>query len=179
MAVSDKMTPRTIAEQSKLKGLDFVATADCLHPRWVEMLKNELTETDRGVLAHKESDIKFVLSTEVEDNRRVHHLIFLPDYNAVDKLYNEFAKYSKDIDADGRAHIRLDGEKIAEKVIDLGGLIGPSHAFVPWTSIFKEYDSIKECYKNFSDDICFLELGLSADSEMADNISKEIERLQA
>ena len=50
-----------------------------------------------------------------------------------------------------------------------GCIIGPAHAFTPWTSIYKEYDSIMDCYGKMPD---FLELGLSADSDMADTIEE-------
>jgi uncharacterized protein (TIGR00375 family) len=43
-----------------------------------------------------------------------------------------------------------------------GGLIGPAHAFTPWTSLYASFDSPKGCYGE--ERIDFLELGLSADS---------------
>ncbi|MBU2559919.1 endonuclease Q family protein, partial [archaeon] len=49
---------------------------------------------------------------------------------------------------------------------------GPSHAFVPWTSIYKEYESISECYGKNTKKVKFLELGLSADSVMAGRIKE-------
>jgi uncharacterized protein (TIGR00375 family) len=47
-------------------------------------------------------------------------------------------------------------------VHDLGGLIGPAHAFTPWTALFAAYNRVGECYG--SERIDFLELGLSADT---------------
>ena len=46
-------------------------------------------------------------------------------------------------------------------------LIGPAHAFTPWTGMYKSYDSIFDCYEKKPD---FVELGLSADTFMADRI---------
>jgi uncharacterized protein (TIGR00375 family) len=73
------------------------------------------------------------------------------------------------MDADGRPRIRMNGKEIMEISHQYGCIIGPAHAFTPWTSIYKTYDSIKDCYDKMPD---FLELGLSADSEMADTIEE-------
>jgi len=51
-------------------------------------------------------------------------------------------------------------------------LIGPSHAFTPWTSMYKEFDSMRACYGDRVGDVKFLELGLSADTSMADKIAE-------
>jgi uncharacterized protein (TIGR00375 family) len=76
------------------------------------------------------------------------------------------------MDKDGRPHVRLNGEQIVDFVSEVSGLIGPSHAFTPWTAIYKEYNSLKECYGRHASKVKFLELGLSADTNMADRISE-------
>ena len=44
-----------------------------------------------------------------------------------------------------------------------------AHAFTPWTGMYKFHDSIYDCYEKKPD---FVELGLSADTSMADTISE-------
>ena len=73
------------------------------------------------------------------------------------------------MDSDGRPKIRMNGAEIMDIARDKGCLVGPSHAFTPWTSLYKEYDSFYDCYGEKPD---FLELGLSADSDMADRIKE-------
>jgi uncharacterized protein (TIGR00375 family) len=73
------------------------------------------------------------------------------------------------MDADGRPRVRMNGSEIMNIAHENGCIIGPAHAFTPWTSIYKEYNSIKDCYGKMPD---FLELGLSADSDMADTIEE-------
>lgn len=63
----------------------------------------------------------------------------------------------------------MQGGEIMDIAREAGCLVGPSHAFTPWTSIYKEYNSIYDCYHQKID---FLELGLSADSDMADRINE-------
>jgi len=75
-----------------------------------------------------------------------------------------------DIDKDGRPHVRLNGEQLVECVEEVSGLLGPSHAFTPWTAVYKEYNSLGECYGRHAGKVKFLELGLSADTDMADRI---------
>ncbi len=174
-AVSGNMIPKTIGEQAPLKGLNMLGTADILNERWIKLVKEQLKPVDDSVFEH-ENGTRFVLQTEVEDNRRVHHIIIFPSLSKVSEVREKFKNKCKDLESDGRPRIWLNAEELAEICIEAGCLIGPSHAFTPWTAIYKEYDSIKECYGSQHKKIYFLELGLSADTDMADNIS-ELHRL--
>ncbi|MEE8168874.1 MAG: TIGR00375 family protein [Candidatus Hydrothermarchaeales archaeon] len=168
-ATSNKMDLETISRQAILKGLSVVGTGDALHSKWLDEIKS-LNPYSEGV--YELNDCKFVITVEVEDNRRVHHVIFIPDIASAESLRESLAKFSVDMEQDGRPHLRLGGEEIVEHVEEVDGLVGPSHAFVPWTSIYKEYNSLKECYGSKVDKIKFLELGLSADTYLADRISE-------
>jgi uncharacterized protein (TIGR00375 family) len=117
-------------------------------------------------------DIRFVLTVEVEDIKRVHHLILVPDISKAEELYEAFAEYSSDIEENGRPRANLDGAEIAEYAVQTGSLIGPAHAFTPWTSMYAYHDALRECYDDMVGDISFLELGLSADSDYADRIEE-------
>jgi uncharacterized protein (TIGR00375 family) len=66
----------------------------------------------------------------------------------------------------------MNGAQIADLVLEAGGLIGPSHAFTPWTGIYAYYRSLAGCYQEKADRIAFIELGLSADTDYADRISE-------
>jgi len=170
-ATSKDMELGAIAENAKLKGLDIIGTGDALHKLWLEDI--EELDFEEGIGRIKgEKETGFVLTTEVEDKNRVHHLILFPELKAVYGIKEELARFSKDIDIDGRPHLSIGGEEITRACHKFKALIGPSHAFVPWTSIYKEFDSIKECYGE--EKIDFLELGLSADTEIAEKI-KELE----
>jgi len=168
-ATSKDMELGAIAENAKLKGLDIIGTGDALHKLWLEDIE-ELDFKEGVGRIEGEKKTGFVLTTEVEDKNRVHHLILFPELKAVYGIKEEFQKFSKDLDIDGRPHLSIGGEEIAKICHKFKALIGPSHAFVPWTSIYKEFDSIKECYGK--EKIDFLELGLSADTEMADKIEE-------
>jgi uncharacterized protein (TIGR00375 family) len=164
------MELKTIAQQAELKGLMLVGTGDALHPRWLESIKSELGTVGEGVFAHPEFSTSFILTAEIEDIHRVHHLVLMPDLGIAEELRSVFSKYSEDIDSDGRAKVALRASEIVDIVVERGCAVGPAHAFTPWTSMYKEFNSLTECYGDASKKVSFLELGLSADTEMADRI---------
>jgi PHP family Zn ribbon phosphoesterase len=69
-------------------------------------------------------------------------------------------------------HVRLDGATIAGHVHRFGGLIGPAHAFTPWTAMYAYHDSLEDCYGDLAPYVPFVELGLSADTNYADRIAE-------
>ena len=171
-ATSERMILDTIAQQAKLKGLAFVGTGDVFHPRWFESIEAELKEVAEGTFEHPRYGTRFVLTVEVEDKQRVHHLVFLPSLSTVESVREQLAKHSSDMDSDGRARVDLAAPEIVDIVVAHDCLIGPAHAFTPWTSMYKEFDSMLTCYGERVGDVKFLELGLSADTDMADRIAE-------
>jgi len=167
-AVSEKMEIPILAKQAKLKGVDLLATGDCLHSKWLTHLKENLNGNE--IFEH--NGTKFVLQVEVQDKNRVHHVILLPSFSKVFELREKFIRYSKDMDSNGRPSLDLSGEEIAEKVLECEGLIGPAHAFTPYFGIYAHFNSLKDCYGAYAKKLAFLELGLSADSKLADKISE-------
>jgi len=153
MAVSGEMHPEKLLAACKIKGLHILGTGDALHTdwqnEWIPFLSNN-------------NGICVIPSGEVEDNRRVHHLILAEDFDQFTQLRDLLKPFSKSIGTNGRPHVNLSGEAIAEKTHDVGALIGPAHAFTPWTALYAYHNSVSDCYG--SQHIDFLELGLSSDS---------------
>lgn len=168
MATSEKMDLPTIAHESQKKGIQLVATGDCLHPKWLSNIK-ELKE-EKGLF--KLNQTYFVLTVEIEDRNQVHHLLILPETSKAEELYERMKNHSRNLDIDGRPKVDLGGVEIAEIAREIGALVGPSHAFTPWTAMYAYHNSLKECYGERMDYIYFLELGLSADTSYADRISE-------
>ncbi len=168
---SKNMTVPLLAEQAPLKGLDVVATADALHPRWRKHLRENLVE-ENGLYSAENSKTRFIVQVEVEDKKRVHHVILLPSLTAADNLADALSRFSPNMKSDGRPNLSLTGEEIVGYVVDAGGLVGPSHAFTPWTAVYKEYDSLRDCYGDNLKHVSFLELGLSADTGRADRVEE-------
>lgn len=166
-ATSNNMVIDVIAPQAKLKGLQLVGTGDGFHPGWLDIIKDSTTPSGDGIYFKEDCD--FIITAEVEDNKRVHHLLILPSLESAHELREKMVSVDKE--KEGRPRVRMNGAAIMDLVHEYDGLIGPAHAFTPWTSLYKTYDSHMDCYGKKPD---FLELGLSADTNMADVI-KELE----
>ncbi|HHH78201.1 MAG TPA: hypothetical protein ENL18_03195, partial [Thermoplasmatales archaeon] len=90
------MNIKTLSREARRKGIHLLATGDCLHPLWLEEIKKEAGGgggggMDGGTGKRKAGNgifdvdgVKFLLSTEVEDKNRVHHLILFPSLYAVE-----------------------------------------------------------------------------------------------
>jgi uncharacterized protein (TIGR00375 family) len=171
MASSRRMELPTIAREASKKGMELIGTADCTHPKWLEEIKR-VSVSDEEI---RIDEIYFIPTTEIEDRNRVHHLLILPSISKAEELAERIAPFGN-LEADGRPSVRLNGTELAEIVKDIGALIGPCHAFTPWTALYGYHDSLKSCYGDMTDYISFLELGLSADSDYADRI-QDLHRL--
>jgi len=171
MATSKKMELPTIAVEAAKKGIDLVGTGDCIHPKWLTAIKEAALDDETIRI----NDTYFVPTTEIEDKNRVHHLLILPSISKAKELAGMMGKYGN-LAVDGRPTVNLDGCRIAEAARDVGAMIGPAHAFTPWTAMYAAHDSLESCYGDMTDYVSFVELGLSADSDYADRI-KELHRL--
>ncbi len=169
--VSKHISIPLLSEQARFKGLEVLSTADILHAKWFEHVQNHLVETENGVYMDTNQKTFFIIGTEIEDQHRIHHLIYLPDLTRAKEL-REKVKTRGILDCSmcGRPKLRISAEEISQTVHDLGGILGPAHSFTPYTGLFSRYKSLSEAYGETVSFIPFLELGLSADTDMADTI---------
>lgn len=165
MASSKDMLIKNIAPKAKLKGLGLIGTGDGLHPKWLDIIEQSTEYVGDGI--YSSGDMDFVITTEIEGKNKIHHLIIIPDIDIARELSEKLP--SKNKDTDGRPKTNLDGVDILELVRQYDCLIGPAHAFTPWTGMYKSFDSIYDCYEKKVD---FVELGLSADTDMADKVGE-------
>ncbi|MEM1513979.1 MAG: TIGR00375 family protein [Candidatus Thermoplasmatota archaeon] len=164
---SEKIDLKNLAKGAKKKGLHILGTGDCLHEKWqkeiIKYYKNEKIEVD---------GINFILTCEIEDKNRVHHLLLFPDFGSVEQFKERIKNYIKD-ELTGRPKIFVDGKQLIDLSSEANALIGPAHAFTPYTSLYAYFNSVIEYYGKKPS---FVELGLSADSSYADRI-KELNSL--
>lgn len=164
-ASSKDMLIKNMAPKSKLKGLQLLGTGDAFHPGWLDIIEESTKYAGDGI--YTLDDMNFVLTTEVEGKHRIHHLIIIPNIDIARELSDKLV--SKNKTTDGRPRTGYAGSELLELVKEYDCMIGPAHAFTPWTGMYKSYDSIYDCYDKKPD---FVELGLSADTFMADTISE-------
>jgi uncharacterized protein (TIGR00375 family) len=153
IAVSRFMQPEELIRGCVTKGIHVLGTGDALHPVW-----------QKGWEPYLENDAEIVIvpQGEIEDQNRVHHLILAEDPDRFSQLRDLLTGKCKSFETSGRPHVYLSGGEIASLAHEVGALVGPAHAFTPWTAMFASFESVPACYGE--EKIDFLELGLSADS---------------
>ncbi len=163
---------KLLSLNAKKKGLDFLATGDCLQPQWLKSITN-LDPLDEGTFAYE--DTLFVLSSEVQTEDKVHHLLYFPDVTSLYDFRENIRKFNVDFTT-GRPVIPISSEKLACIAIDASSLIGPAHIFDSFTGLYSRYEGLHDCYGSAASKIFFAELGLGVDTYHADMI-KELHHL--
>jgi uncharacterized protein (TIGR00375 family) len=172
------------------KGMGLLATGDWTHPKWIAELKKNLDEDGSGILKIKEeikkniilpknyNEPKFFLSTEVSlvytqggKGRRVHLLLWVPDFETADKINQKLTSMKMNISSDGRPIMKISARDFTELALNINpkNLIIPAHIWTPWFAIFGSmsgFDSIKDCFLDMAPEIHGVETGLSSDPVM-------------
>jgi len=188
-AVSKDMVIPVMAGWGRKKGIDLLATGDWTHSLWMVELQANLEEVSEGIFRSKADPdgSRFLLSTEISSIytqggrvRRVHTLVFAPSFAVARKINEELLKRGCNLSSDGRPIVGLSCKQLAEIVlaVDEKCLVIPAHCWTPWFSLYGSkggFDSIEECFGEFSNKIFAVETGLSSSPEMNWRI-KELER---
>jgi len=185
-ATSKDMDLENLDKWAKIKGIKVLGTGDFTHPEWLKNLKEKLHPSERGLFKLKNSpspnlgrdnETRFILTSEISciyskqgKVRKIHILIFAPDFETVEKI-NAHLSWIGNLKADGRPILGLDAKELAKIVLDVSQdcLIVPAHAWTPWFAIFGSksgFDSIEECFEDYSKYIYAIETGLSSDPKM-------------
>ena len=205
------MNLESLDKWAKLKGIKVLGTGDFTHPEWFKSLKEKLTPAEPGLFKIKNGDnsTRFILTSEIsciysktlaaakgekEDLsslpknrvRKIHIIIFAPSFDIVDKI-NAHLGWIGNLKSDGRPILGLDAKELAKIVLGISKdcLIVPAHAWTPWFSIFGSksgFDSIEECFEEYSKYIYAIETGLSCYDEntevLTDNGWKKFLQIQ-
>lgn len=193
IATSKNLIPEYLDYWARLKGITVVGTGDFTHPGWVKELKEKLEPAEHGLFKLKEeylrkseektvwpSDtmVRFILTSEIssiykknEKTRKVHNVIFAPDFAVVDKIQRALTRIGGNITSDGRPILGLDSRDLLEIALQASENIFfvPAHIWTPWFSALgakSGFDSIDECYDDLAQYIYAVETGLSSDPAM-------------
>lgn len=181
-ATSSNLNLPNLEKYARLKGINLLGTGDFTHPKWIAELKNGLKEDGSGILA-SESGFHFVLQGEISNiytqdgkGRRVHTLLLARNFEIVEQINAALLKKGR-LDYDGRPIFGFSCIELVEmmKKIDEDIEIVPAHAWTPWYGIFGSmtgFDSVEECFKEYSHKIHAIETGLSSDPAMNWRLSR-------
>ncbi len=191
-ATSPDLNLESLSKWAQLKGVQVVGTGDIAHPGWLQELKTKLEPAEAGLFRLKaevaaavqatvpaacQQPVRFLLCGEVSNIykkrdavRKIHHLLFLPDFAAVERLQAALEKIGN-IRADGRPILGLDSRNLLEITLqtDPRSYLIPAHIWTPWFAILGSksgFDTIEECFDDLTPHIFALETGLSADPPM-------------
>jgi len=124
-----------------------------------------------------EIDLRYLLTSEVSciykkknKTRKIPLLVFMPNFEAAQKL-NAHLGWLGNLKADGRPILGLDAKEVAKIVFNVSpeAVIVPSHAWASHFSIFSfdfGFNSLQECFDEYSRNIFAIETGLSSDPAM-------------
>nr|WP_205863846.1 UvrD-helicase domain-containing protein [Planosporangium mesophilum] len=194
-ACSRDLNLDTLSWWARRKGITLLGTGDFTHPAWYDHLRESLVPAEPGLyrlhpdreadvlrklpprLAGQDVPVRFQLSVEIstiykrgDRTRKVHHLIYLPDLDAVARFNTALGRIGN-LGADGRPILGLDSRDLLEITLEASpdGYLVPAHIWTPWFSALGSksgFDAIADCYADLADHIFAVETGLSSDPEM-------------
>lgn len=166
------------------KGIQIVGIIDCASPYVIEDIEDflktgEAYEIKDGGIIYKDK-VCIILGSEIETSEinddgktgSAHNLCYFPSLADIKNFSREMSKHIKNITLSSqRADIS------AYELIDIvernNGILIPAHAFTPHKSFYGNCTSrLERIFKEKFEKIFAIELGLSSDTELADQISE-------
>jgi uncharacterized protein (TIGR00375 family) len=183
---------RNLAWWALRKGITVVGTGDFTHPAWAEELTATLVPAEPGLLRLRpdlesrlrretpgscDRPVRFMLSVEIstiyrrgDRTRKVHHLLYAPDFEAADRITRALSKIGN-LASDGRPILGLDSRDLLEITLTGGAgcYLVPAHVWTPWFAALGSrsgFDSVADCYADLASHVFAIETGLSSDPPM-------------
>ena len=166
------------------KGINIAGIIDCASPYVIEDIESflktgEAYEIKDGGIIYKDK-VCIILGSEIETSETgingncgsAHNICFFPHLKDIKGFSNEMSKHIKNITlssqrADISAYDLID---IVEKY---NGILIPAHCFTPHKSFYGNCtDRLEKIFKEKYNKVLAIELGLSSDTNLADNISE-------
>ena len=166
------------------KGIQVVGIIDCASPYVIEDIENflksgEAYEIEEGGIIYKD-EICILLGSEVETSEKgrngkagaAHNLCFFPHLQDIKAFSQDMSKHIKNITLSTQRS-NVSGYELVDIVEKYHGIVIPAHIFTPHKSYYGNCtDRLAYIFKEKLDNIFAVELGLSADTELADKISE-------
>ena len=171
-------------ECEERKGINVVGIIDCASPYVIEDIENflktgEAYELKDGGIIYKDK-VCILLGSEVETTEvgrngkhgAAHNVCFFPYLKDIKAFSNEMSKHIKNITLSTQ-HSDISGYELIDIVEKYSGILIPAHIFTPHKSYYGNcVDRLKDVFKEKYDKIFAVELGLSSDTFLADQISE-------
>ena len=166
------------------KGVQVVGIIDCASPYVIEDIENflktgEAYEIEDGGIIYKDK-VCILLGSEVETSEvgrnghkgAAHNVCFFPHLKDIKGFSNEMSHHVKNITLSTQRS-DLSGYELIDLVEKYNGILIPAHIFTPHKSYYGNcVDRLEDIFKEKSNKIFAVELGLSSDTFLADTISE-------
>ncbi len=166
------------------KGIQVAGIIDCASPYVIEDIENflktgEAYELKDGGIIYKDK-VCILLGSEVETSEKgrngksgsAHNVCFFPYLKDIKGFSNELAKHVKNVTLSTQRS-DLSGYDLIDIVEKYNGIVIPAHIFTPHKSYYGNCtDRLKDIFKEKYNKIFAVELGLSSDTFLADEISE-------
>ena len=170
------------------KGINVVGIIDCASPYVIEDIENFLKtgdayELEDGGIIYKDK-VCIILGSEVETSEKgrngksgaAHNLCYFPHLSDIKAFSKELSHHLKNITLSTQ-RTDLSGYDLIDIVEKYNGILVPAHIFTPFKSYYGNCcDRLEDVFKEKFNKIFAVELGLSSDTFLADEIS-ELERM--
>ena len=166
------------------KGIQVAGIIDCASPYVIEDIEKFLSTGDAyelkdGGIIYKDK-VCILLGSEVETSEKgrngkcgsAHNVCFFPYLKDIKGFSNELSKHIKNITLSTQRS-DLSGYELIDIVEKYNGILIPAHVFTPHKSYYGNCtDRLKDIFKEKYDKIFAIELGLSSDTFLADQIQE-------
>jgi uncharacterized protein (TIGR00375 family) len=179
---SNNLTFSNIAyEAYHRKGIHVIGVVDCVSP-WIirdieELLHaGELDEIPGGGMVYSD-DLVILLGSEIETRESygcsAHSLMFFPSLSRVKEFSRIMDNHMTNLEYNATVS-RLSGQELFDIVNSLDGIFIPAHVFTPYKGFYGNCaHRLAQIFNPTSlEKIPSIELGLSADAEMAGQVSE-------
>ena len=166
------------------KGVNIAGIIDCASPYVIEDIENflktgEAFEIEDGGIIYKDK-VCIILGSEIETSEKneegktgsAHNLCYFPTLNDIKGFSNEMSHHIKNMTLSSQ-RADISAYELIDIVEKYNGVLVPAHAFTPHKSFYGNCTTrLKRIFKEKFDRIPAIELGLSADTYLADKISE-------
>ena len=166
------------------KGINVVGIIDCASPYVIEDIENflksgEAYEIPDGGIIYKDK-VCILLGSEIETSEvndygktgSAHNLCFFPHLKDIKAFSNEMSHHIKNITLSSQ-RANISAYELVDIVEKYNGILIPAHCFTPHKSFYGNCtDRLEKIFKEKFNKILAIELGLSADTYLADKISE-------
>ena len=166
------------------KGINVVGIIDCASPYVIEDIENflntgEAYEIEDGGIIYKDK-VCIILGSEIETSEindegktgSAHNLCYFPSLKDIKAFSKEMQNHIHNITLSSQ-RANISAYELVDIVEKYNGVLIPAHAFTPHKSFYGNCtDRLSKIFKEKFDKIFAIELGLSSDTYLADEISE-------